>query len=80
MPLLRTGLMASLLITLQLPLFAQTIDVDITPGHSTNQFVPTEWTRRPDGPPVGSKITGDKDTAYVLPAASITVLRGNISK
>src|SRR5205807_5363849 len=42
MPLLRTGLMASLLITLQLPLFAQTIDVDITPGHSTNQFVPTE--------------------------------------
>ena len=42
MPLLKTGLMASLLITLQLPLFAQTIDVDITPGHSTNQFVPTE--------------------------------------
>jgi len=42
MPLLRTGLIASLLITLQLPLFAQTIDVDITPGHSTNQFVPAE--------------------------------------
>ena len=41
MPRLRTGLMASLLITLQLALFAQTIDVDITPGHS-NQFVPTE--------------------------------------
>src|ERR1700745_3629761 len=42
MPLLKTGLMASLLITLQLPLLAHTIDVDIPPGHSTNQFVPTE--------------------------------------
>lgn len=42
MPRLRTGLMATLLITLQLALFAQTIDVDITPGHSANQFVPTE--------------------------------------
>ena len=42
MALLRTGLIVSLLLTLQFPLFAQTIDVDITPGHLTNQFVPTE--------------------------------------
>jgi hypothetical protein len=42
MPWFRAGLMASLLITLQLPLFAQIIDVDITPGHAANQFVPTE--------------------------------------
>ena len=34
--------MASSLITLQLALFAQTIDDNITPGHSANQFVPTE--------------------------------------
>ena len=34
----------------------------------------------PDGPPVSSKLSGTKDTLYELPAASVTVLRGGISK
>lgn len=38
----RTALISSLALTLCLPLVAQTIDVDITPGHSTNHFVPPD--------------------------------------
>jgi hypothetical protein len=33
----------------------------------------------PDGPPLASKITAGDDTAYDLPRASITVLRGQIA-
>ena len=33
----------------------------------------------PDGPPVKSQLTGKAKTLYTLPAASITVLRGNLS-
>jgi F5/8 type C domain len=33
----------------------------------------------PDGPPVRSKVQGSADTLYDLPAASVTVLRGNLS-
>jgi hypothetical protein len=38
----RTALISALILILCPPLVAQTIDVDITPGHSTNHFVPTE--------------------------------------
>ena len=34
----------------------------------------------PDGPPVSSKLSGNKDTLYELPAASVTVIRGRIAK
>lgn len=34
----------------------------------------------PDGPPVSSKLSVTKDTAYDLPAASVTVFRGRIAK
>jgi hypothetical protein len=34
----------------------------------------------PDGPSVSSKLSATKDTVYELPAASVTVLRGRISK
>lgn len=34
----------------------------------------------PDGPPISAKLSGAKDTLYELPAASVTVLRGRISK
>lgn len=33
----------------------------------------------PDGPPVRSNVQGSADTLYDLPAASVTVLRGNLS-
>ena len=32
----------------------------------------------PDGPPVGTVIESDSQTTFVLPKASITVLRGKI--
>jgi hypothetical protein len=52
------------------------------PEHNYDTSIQTEKDGHaaPDGPPVASKVRGEKDTAYVLPAASITVLRGNISK
>jgi hypothetical protein len=34
---------------------------------------------QPDGPPVRTKIVGDAETEYVLPKASITVIRGKTS-
>ena len=34
----------------------------------------------PDGPPASSKISAEKNTLYDLPAASVSVLRGRISK
>jgi len=33
----------------------------------------------PDGPPAKTKITGDAETEYALPKASITVIRGKVS-
>jgi len=52
------------------------------PEHNYDTSIQTEKDGHaaPDGPPVASKVRGEKDTAYVLPAASITVLHGNISK
>jgi hypothetical protein len=38
----KAALISTLILILCLPLAAQTIDVDITPSHSTNHFVPTE--------------------------------------
>jgi len=38
----QSGVISILILILCLPLAAQTIDVDITPSHSTNHFIPTE--------------------------------------
>jgi hypothetical protein len=52
------------------------------PKHNYDTSIQTEKDGHaaPDGPPLASKVTGEKGTAYVLRAASLTVLRGNISK
>lgn len=34
----------------------------------------------PDGPPVTSELMGAKDTLYTLPAASLTVIRGHVTR
>ena len=39
---------------------------------------PTGGTADPDGPIVSSTVIADPATSYTLPAASITVIRGNI--
>ena len=51
------------------------------PEHNYDTPIQTEKDGHadPDGPPFGSKVTGERDTLYVLPAASVTVLRGSIS-
>jgi hypothetical protein len=53
----------------------------ITFGRAQYQWHPAR--RRgyadPDGPPVKSQVTAKVETSYTLPAASITVLRGNMS-
>jgi len=41
-PLLSRTLLVILILIAALPLIAQTIDVDVTPGHVLNRFVPTE--------------------------------------
>ena len=33
----------------------------------------------PDGPPAGSTVTGGSDATFVLPKASVTVLRGKVA-
>ena len=39
----------------------------------------THGTADPDGPIVHTKLTGEKNTTYDLPAASVVVIRGNVS-
>ncbi|HEV2378410.1 MAG TPA: hypothetical protein VG206_01290 [Terriglobia bacterium] len=34
----------------------------------------------PDGPPVGSAVSGGPDATFTLPKASITVLRGKVEE
>jgi hypothetical protein len=41
-PLRRAALIPPLILIFAFPIAAQSIDVDITPGHATNHFVPTE--------------------------------------
>ena len=51
-------------------------------GHNYDSSVQTEKDGHadPDGPPLSSELSATKDTLYDLPAASVTVLRGRISK
>jgi hypothetical protein len=53
----------------------------ITFGKSQYQWHPErrKGYADPDGPPVKSQLMGKAETLYMLPAASITVLRGNLS-
>jgi len=37
-----------------------------------------DWMADPDGPPVGKKVEGGPQATYVLPKASVTVLRGKV--
>jgi len=60
--------------------FAGDVDL-ITFGSAQYQWHPdmNNGTADPDGPPTCSKITAAADTAFELPSASITILRGAIA-
>lgn len=47
-------------------------------GKAQYQWHPATLTADPDGPIAASTITADPNTSFVLPAASITVLRGTV--
>ena len=53
----------------------------ITFGKTQYQWHPNrkEGYADPGGPPVSSEIPGAPNTRYTLPAASITVFRGNLT-
>jgi hypothetical protein len=61
--------------------FAGPVD-RVTFGAAQYQWHPTEkgGFAQPDGPAVKTSITADENTLYVLPKASITILRGSLNQ